>query len=107
MSAQVLNQQAPAADDRGLQTKIDAFLAARQVFLADSTYEEDSASWDAYCQTEHEVIIHPCTTMDEVRMKARFFLECEPAYDTIRNCRRQDEETLRPFLRSLVGEVAA
>lgn len=89
-----------------IQIKIAAFLAAREVFLA-ADEDHDARAWEKYCSTEHAVIIHPCVTIEDVRIKARFFLDCEPAYDTIRNCFKPTEETLRPFLRSLTGEVPA
>lgn len=89
-----------------LNQKIAAFLGAREALLA-SDEADDEAAWDVYEATEHEIIVHPCASIAEVRIKAKFFLDCEPAYDTIRNCVGEHEETLRTFLRSLLGEGGA
>lgn len=52
---------------------------------------------------EDAVLRFPCQTLDEVRVKAQFFLNNSGPYDTIRNCFDAKEETLLPFLRSLAG----
>lgn len=65
---------------------------------------EVGAEWDAYEAAEHALVVFPCKTLEEVQAKTRFFLENQPCYDTIRNCAIGAEETLLPFLRSLLGD---
>lgn len=88
---------------------IDAYHAARRTWEAQFEQDEDAAGeapqWDAYWEAERAVIVFPCRTLDDVRAKAKFFLENSSPYDTIRNCSTATEETLRPFLRSLIGET--
>lgn len=90
-----------------LRELINAFLAAREAY--ENALDDDEGftgpEWDAYEEAEHAVIVYPCQSLDDVRTKARFFLENESSYDTIRNCYSTTEETLLPFLRSLLGEA--
>lgn len=65
--------------------------------------EGDVPEWDTYEYAEIAIIEYPCRTLDDVRIKARFFLDNPASYDTIRNCSYSQEETLLPFLRSLVA----
>lgn len=64
---------------------------------------DDGPEQDAVEAAEDAVLRFPCQTLDEVRVKARFFLNNSGPYDTIRNCFDAKEETLLPFLRSLAG----
>ncbi len=88
-----------------LRELIDTFAAAQAAYEAADPEEDDSPEWSAYDAAQRAVIMFPCRTLDEVRAKARFFMENDGPYDTIRNCRTDTEETLMPFLRSLLGEV--
>jgi hypothetical protein len=90
----------------GLDAVIGAYHRARQASAA-TDYSSDRPEWDAYEAAENAVIVFPCQTFADVQAKARFFLENEAAYDTIRNCYDSKEEALLPFLRSLIGEAQA
>lgn len=85
-----------------LHEKIMSFFAKKAFDAADC--DNDGVEWEAYEAAEHAVIVHPCSTIDEVRVKANFFLTNHAPYDTIRNCYNSEEETLLPFLRSLLGD---
>lgn len=91
-----------------LSELIDAFHAAKVAwearFEADCDAADASPEWDTYESAENAVIVYPCQTLDDVHAKAGFFLQNSGPYDTIRNCFGAEEETLRPFLRSLLGE---
>ncbi len=92
-----------------LKALIDAYEKAREDYENAAPENEGGPEWDAYEAAEHAVIIYPCRSLEDVRMKARFFLENSGLYDTIRNSRTSaepEEEALMPFLRSLLGEVA-
>lgn len=65
----------------------------------------DGPEWVAKEAAEDAVITYPCQSLDDVRTKARFFLENKSSYDTIRHCYTTTEDTLMPFLRSLLGEA--
>jgi hypothetical protein len=82
---------------------IDAFAGAKAAY--DIVAEGDTPEWDAYEAAELAVIVHPCQSMDEVREKARFFLDEAGPNDTLRNCRSGDNTALDLFLRSLIGEA--
>ncbi len=87
---------------------IKTYQAARDAWdKADPDGNCDGPEWDALEAAEDAILRFPCTTIGQVRAKARFFIETEPAYDTIRNCYDSKEEALIPFLRSLLGEVAS
>lgn len=90
-----------------IEDAIRAFRAADAAWRV--IWTEDDADqrpeWDAHEETEHAVLTFPCATMSDVRAKARFFLE-DASYDTIKNCMSGGEDTLRQFLRSLIGEAA-
>lgn len=89
-----------------LNSLIEGYRKAEDAYEK-ATEEDDfnGPDWDAKEAAEHAVIMYPCRSLDDVRTKARFFLENTSPYDTIRNCRNATEETLRPFLRSLLGEA--
>ena len=94
-------------DNRTLTELITAFhttYAALESADPDRDQGTDSVEWGAWEDVEHAIVRYPCRTLDDVRVKARFFLENEGAYDTIRTCENATEETLYPFLRSLLGE---
>lgn len=91
-----------------LSELIDAFAKASTAYRAAEANNldakaEDFPEWEAYEAAEHAVIIYPCRSLEDVRTKARFFLDNDGPYDTIRNCVLGEEETLLLFLRSLVG----
>lgn len=99
---------AEAPSSSGLATAIAAFLEAKRAYDAvPPDLDKEGAEWDAYEATEHAVVTYPCKTFEEVQLKARFFLDNDGPYDTIKNCFGSTEETLRPFLRSLLGEGGA
>ncbi len=89
-----------------LRELISAYHRAREAFENAWDDDEDATGqkWGAKEAAEHAVVVYPCKSLDDVRTKARFFLENDSAYDAIRNCRTATEETLLPFLRSLLGE---
>jgi hypothetical protein len=86
-----------------IETAIARFIETKQVY--DCTAEDDGPEWDAYEAAEHAVIFYPCRTMDDVRIKARFFLENEGPNDTLQNCPIGPARALDVFLRSLLGEA--
>lgn len=90
-----------------LNSLIEDYRKAKEAYEKAAEEEDDfnGPDWDAKEAAEHAVIMYPCRSLGDVRTKARFFLENESSYDTIRNCRSVTEETLRPFLRSLLGEA--
>lgn len=88
-----------------LRDLIAAFEHARSAYSTAAPEETDHPTWAAYEAAEHAIIVHPCLTLEEIQIKARFFLNNEAGYDTIRNCFTATEETLLPFLRSLLGEA--
>jgi hypothetical protein len=81
-----------------------AFAAAQAAWRAMPEETEGGPEWDALEAVEHEIVIYPCRTIEDVQAKARFFLENEMPYDTIRNCSGAEEETLLTFLRSLLAD---
>jgi hypothetical protein len=83
-----------------LHELIDAFTAAKSAYQAAA--EGEGPEWDAYEAAEHAVIVYPCQTIKDVRVKARFFLENSGPNDTLRNCDSESGHTLDLFLRSLV-----
>lgn len=88
----------------GLQDVIKTFVAAKDAYdrAGDWVDEEDE---DAYLAAEHAIILYPCQSMEEVRLKAQFFLDqCGPN-DTLQNCSDESGPMLNRFLRSLLGEV--
>jgi hypothetical protein len=80
----------------------ERFLEAQKA-LAASGWKDDGPEWTEYEGAEHAVIVYPCQTIEDARVKVRFFLENDDPYDTIRNCRSGEGETLRLFLASLTG----
>lgn len=90
-----------------LHELIDTFAAARAAFLATPDDDDCPAEWDAYCTAEDAVINAPCGTMEDVRLKAQFFLDHEVPHETLRNCINDDGWALDRFLRSLLGEGGA
>lgn len=85
---------------------IDAFAAARKAFLgAPEDDDECVVEWEAYCKAEDAVIAFPCQTIEDVRLKARFFLDHEAPNDALRTGHKGDDRTIDVFLRSLLGEV--
>lgn len=89
-----------------LRELINVYTHAKAAFDA-ADPDCDEPEWNAYEAAEHAIIIYPCRTLDEVRHKARFFLENSGPFDTIHNCYTTTEATLLPFLRSLLGEEGA
>lgn len=89
-----------------LHELIDTFAAARAAFLAASD-DDSSSEWDAYCTAEDAVINAPCGTMEDVRLKAQFFLDHEAPHETLRNCINDDGWALDRFLRSFLSEGGA
>lgn len=86
-----------------LETLIAAYHAARAAWFESDTEANGDPEWDAYEAAEDTVLRYPCTTLAEVQEKARFFLDNDSPFDTLRNCQTATEEALRPFLRSLCG----
>jgi hypothetical protein len=91
-----------------LHNAIEAFAAAKAAlyaaFATDLNADAQSfPEWEPYEAAERAVVVCPCQTMDEVRAKARFFIENDGPYDTIRNCADRENDTLLLFLRSLAG----
>lgn len=87
-----------------LRELIDACVKAKAAFDA-ADVNNDEAEWNAFDEAEDAVITYPCRSLEDVRTKARFFLETESSYDTIRNSYTTTEDTLMSFLRSLLGEA--
>ena len=84
---------------------IDAFADTKAAY--EKVAEGDTPEWNAYEAAEHAIIVHPCQSMDDVRQKARFFLDEVGPNDTLRNCRvssTSPERCIDLFLRSLCGE---
>ena len=94
-----------------IEALIDAYNEAQAVwsirFDADSNTAGDCPEWDAYEATEQAVIEYPCSTIEEVRVKARFLLNDEFPYESVKQCKRGDTDVLKSFLRSLLGEAPA
>lgn len=89
-----------------LRELIDAFETARAAFLACPEDDDECVvEWEAYCKADEAVIMFPCQIIDDVRLKARFFLDHEAPNDTLRTGHHGDDRTLDVFLRSLLGEV--
>lgn len=86
---------------------IDTFTTVRAAFLAAPDDDDCNAKWDAYCKAEDAVINASCETIEDVRLKAQFFLDHEAPHDTLRNCFNNDGWALDRFLRSLMGEGGA
>lgn len=86
-----------------LAQKIAAFEAARVAYEDAAPEFDGDPLWNAYEATEHAVVVHPCETLDEVRLKARYFLENDGPYCTIADCEDETGDVLRTFLRSLLG----
>jgi hypothetical protein len=96
--------QAETPDARDFKAVGARFVKARaEQEQAVQNGDEEGPAWDEYEAAEGAVIKFPCRTIEEVREKARFFLENDGPYDTIRNCFSNEGETLRPFLQSLLG----
>jgi hypothetical protein len=89
-----------------LREAIDTFTAAKSAY-DNATVEDDGPKWDAYEAAEHAVIIYPCQTIEDARLKARFFLDNDGPNDTLRNCVSERGHVLDAFLRSLIGEAQA
>lgn len=96
-----------------LRELVEAFNVAKGAWdalcEADPDGEDDNPpEWEAYEAAEHAVIVHPCQTIEDVHLKARFFLINAGPNDTLRNCLTGDQDwTLDCFLRSLLGEGAS
>jgi len=90
-----------------LRELIDAFTVAKAAYDASAGRGDcDGPEWDVYEATEHAVIVYPCRTVEDVRLKAHFFLDNDGPNDTLRNCFTGDHDwTLDLFLRSLTGEA--
>jgi hypothetical protein len=88
------------ADLSGL---IDAFAAARVAYHASP--EGETTEWEAYCKTEYDIVAHPCRSLEDVRQKARFFLDNGAPNDTLRHDRNNAGPALDQFLRSLLSEA--
>lgn len=90
-----------------LGTVIAQFIEAKRAYdTAAEAGDTDGPEWDAYETKEHAVIVYPCLTIEDVRQKARFFLDYAGPNDTLRNCYSGDYDwTLDEFLRSLLGEA--
>ncbi|MDR7034525.1 hypothetical protein [Mesorhizobium sp. BE184] len=89
-----------------LRELIDAFAQASAAYnAAPEAADWDSPEADAYEAAEHAVIVAPCETAEDVRMKARFFLDNSGPNDTLRNCEDAAGSDLDRFLRSLLGEA--
>lgn len=88
-----------------LDSLIEAHSKAKEAYENAAPDQAGDPLWNAYYAAELAILKHPCRTIEEVRTKARFFLEDTGAYDTLRRCCEKDEETLMPFLRSLLGEA--
>lgn len=89
-----------------LRELIDAFAAARAAFLAmPEDDDECTAEWDAYCRAEYAIVTYPCRSMEDVRQKARFFLDNDAPNDTLQNDSNEAGLALDQFLRSLLGEA--
>lgn len=73
--------------------------------IADPDGDCTCPEWEAVEAAEDVILRFSCRTIEDVQAKARFFIEHEPAYDTIKNCYTEEEECLVTFLRSLAGEV--
>ncbi|TPM25684.1 hypothetical protein [Mesorhizobium sp. B2-3-4] len=97
--------EALSPDVAGIEALIQTYIEKRDAYRALDPDCNGGPEWDAYGAAEHDVIVFPCTTLADVQTKARFFIENASAYDTIRNCSSGNEETLYPFLRSLLGEA--
>jgi hypothetical protein len=88
-----------------LRQLIDDFATAKIAYdaLGDDC-DCEGPEWDAYEAAEHAVIVYPIRDLDEVRQKARFFLDEAGPNDTLRSCYGSSGRCLDMFLRSLIGE---
>lgn len=84
-----------------LHELINAFAAAKAAY--DRNADPDGPEWDAYEAAEHAIIVYPCLTIEDVRLKARFFLDNSGPNDTLRNCFSADGPVVDVFLHSLLG----
>jgi hypothetical protein len=96
------------ADLRELETLIATFEAARIAFNA-ADANDDGAEFEKYYDAEIAVITHPCRSIEDIRLKARFLLDNDGPNDTVQNCfvPESGEPVLNVFLRSLLGEGGA
>jgi hypothetical protein len=90
-----------------LHEMIDVFTAAKSAYVDDATVEDEGPEWEAYEVAEHALIVFPCETIEDVRLKARFFIENAGPNDTLRNCFSESGYTLDLFLRSLTPPYAS
>lgn len=94
-----------------LSELIEHYKAAQSAWLDVSHKDESgpSTEWDAYEAAEDAVLSFPCTTIEEVRLKAAFVKSDENAFDSVKNCFRggdhKKEYVLAIFLRSLLGSA--
>lgn len=82
---------------------IAAFVAAKAAYDAADEYDDDLES-EVCDAAEYAVIVYPCQTIDDIRLKARLFLTSSPLNDTLRNGHTGEDSALDVFLRSLLGE---
>lgn len=87
-----------------LSELIDAFTAARAAYHAVPEDDDGPDEWEAYCKTEYAIVAYPCRSLEDVRQKARFFLDNDAPNDTLRNDRNDAGPALDQFLRSLLAE---
>lgn len=94
-----------------LRELIDAYRQAQAAWrkLDDETVgvTDGSPEWRAYEDAENAVLFFPCQTLEDVRLKDRFVLDEDSAYDSLKNCYFSDtgEDVLKGFLRCLTGEA--
>lgn len=89
-----------------LRELIDAFGIAKAAHDGlPEDQDDEGPEWDAYEATERAVIVHPCQSIEDVRLKAHFFLDSIGPRDTLRYCYSSGVPTLDLFLRSLLGEA--
>ena len=94
-----------------LRELIEAYRQAQAAWrkLDDGTIgvTDNSPEWQAYENAENAVLFFPCQTIEDVCLKARFVLDEDSAYDSLKNCYFGDtgEDVLKGFLRCLAGEA--
>lgn len=87
-----------------LAALIQAHAAARLAWDRADPTGSSSPEYLAFEAAEEVVLRYPCSTLEEVREKARFIIANPSAFDSICNLGEGDEHCGLIFLRSLLGE---
>ena len=81
----------------------EAETAFRAACAAEPGRDHDDL-WNAKEDAEMAVIRHQCSSLEDVRAKARLALSDANVYDSLRNCFIDERDVLVIFLRSVLGD---